>query len=115
MAQRAIATAGIERIGTYVINLSSAYPEVLDKFDADQSVDEYGAVIAIPPRIIVSDADVKKKREARAQLQQQAQRLEMATQAAAAAKDASESSLEGDNLLSRTINNLPNQPGASNQ
>lgn len=107
MAQRAIATAGIERLGSYVINLSAAYPDVLDKFDADQSVDEYAAVIAIPPRLVVSDTDVKTKREARAQAQQQEQRLAMAEQAAGAAKDAADSSLEGDNLLSRTINNLP--------
>lgn len=106
MAQRAIATAGIERMGSYVIGLSQAYPEVLDKFDADQSVDEYGAVIAIPPRIIVSDADVKAKREARAQQQLQAQRLEMAAQAATAAKDASESSLEGDSVLSRAVSTM---------
>lgn len=107
MAQRAIATAGIERLGNYVIGLSQAYPDVLDKFDADQSVDEYGGVIAIPPKLIVSDTDVKAKRDARAQAQQRAQAIEMAEQAAGAAKDASESSLEGDNLLSRAVNNIP--------
>lgn len=106
MAQKAIATAGIERLSTFVVNLAAAYPDVLDKFDADQAVDEYASVIAIPPRIVVSDTNVKSKREARAQQQQRAQAAEMAEQVAGAAKDASEADLSGDSVLARGVNNL---------
>lgn len=107
MAQRAIATSGIERMGNYVAGLAQTFgPDVLDKFDADQSIDEYASVIAIPPKIIVSDEDVRKKREARAQQQQRQAQLDMAAQASAAAKDASQSSLDGDSVLSRGVKNL---------
>ncbi len=111
MAQRAIATTGIERLGAYVMNLAQSFPDVLDKFDADQSVDEYANVIAIPPRIVVSDSQVKAKRQARQRQQQMQQAAALAEQAAGAAKDASQVDLEGDNLVSRGINNLQEAAG----
>lgn len=66
-AQKAIGTSSIERLAGFVGNLAAVKPEVLDKFDADQSVDEYADMLGVPPKIVVSDDKVKEVREGRAQ------------------------------------------------
>ena len=70
-AQRAaIATAPIDRLTQYVAGVASINPEVIDKFNFDQAVDEYNQAILGPPKIVKSDADVQAIREQRAQAQQ---------------------------------------------
>ena len=86
-AQRAVATGTIERLSGFVGQLASFDPNVIDKFDGDQAIDEYATAIEAPPRIVRSDEDVAAERQARAQQEQQAQQMEMITQGAAAAKD----------------------------
>ena len=77
MAQRSVAAGGIERLAGFVGSLAGAgFPEVVDKFDADQAVDEYSSVIGVPPRVTRSDEVVEEIREARAQAQQAQQTLE---------------------------------------
>ena len=88
-AQRAVATGSIERLSGFVGQLASFDQSVLDKFDGDQAIDEYSRAIEAPPRIVRSDEDVAKAREQKAQAQQQAEQMEMITQGASAAKDAS--------------------------
>ncbi len=70
MAQRAVAVGGIERFTAYMAGLAQIKPESVDKFDADQSADEFALAIGVPSKIVVPDADVAKLREKRAQEQQ---------------------------------------------
>lgn len=77
-AQKAISTGGIERLTSYVGNLAAVKPTVLDKFNADEAVDQYSDMLGVDPAILVSDDDVKKVRDARAQEAQQAKQAEMA-------------------------------------
>lgn len=86
-AQRAVATGSIERMTAYVGQLASAQPEVLDKFDADQAVDEYGEAIGVPSTLLRSDDDVKSIREQRQQQIEAKEQAEMATQIMPAVKD----------------------------
>ena len=65
-------------------------PDVLDKFDADEAVDQYADMVGAPPSIIVADDKVKAAREARAQRQEAMQNAEMAAQMAPAAKAGAE-------------------------
>lgn len=56
MAQRAVATGGIERLSGYVIGLvGGGFEEAKFKFDAMQSVDEYAKAIGVSPKLIVPD------------------------------------------------------------
>lgn len=71
-AQRMLGTSSIEQFTGYVGNLSAAFPEVLDKFDSDQAVEEYGDRLMIPPKLIRDDVKVAEIRQKRAQAQQQA-------------------------------------------
>lgn len=82
MAQRAVATAPIERTAAFVAGLAELYPDVTDKFDADQAVDEHSRLNGTIPTIIVSDDQVADIREARAQAmaKQQAQQEAAANQ-----------------------------------
>lgn len=100
MAQRAVVTSDIERLSVFVGSLAEAGKvDALDKFDADQAIDDYGKAIGVPPNIILSDDDVAEIREARAKQEQQTQIMEMAQQAATVAKDAGAASTEEGTLL----------------
>ena len=76
-AQRAVAAQGIDRLLGTVGQLASLKPDILDKVDFDQVVDDYASMFGVNPKIIVPDNVAK---EVRAQRQQQ-----MAAQQAAAA------------------------------
>lgn len=77
-AQQAVGIAGIERTMGFVGNMAGINPDILDKIDFDQTVDEYSSMSGVPPTIIRSDDMVESLRAARAQQQQAAQMAEMA-------------------------------------
>lgn len=103
-AQKAVGISAVERFSLYVGSLAQAQaasPEspVWDKFDADQSIDEYADMIGVPPRVVVPDDEVQAVREQRAQLQQAAQAAELAASTAATAKTLSETDTEAPSAL----------------
>jgi len=102
-AQKAVATSSVERLSGFVGNLAAAYPEVLDKFDADQAVDEYADMLGAPPRIVVSDEVVAEKRQQRAQQQQAQQMMAAAQQGADTAKVLSQADTRPGNVLSSVL------------
>ena len=61
-------------------------PEVLDKVDFDQTVDEYASMFAVRQGVVRPDDDVAVIREQRAQAQAQAQAQEQARGIAETAK-----------------------------
>lgn len=89
-AQKAVATGGIERGLAFVAQTAAVKPEVLDKFDADEAVDQYFDALGVSPGIVVSDDQVEKIRAQRAQQQAQVQQAEMAATMAPAAKAGAE-------------------------
>ncbi len=82
MAQKAVAVGGIERLAAFVGGLAEMNPAVVDKFDFDQSVDEFANAIGVPPRIIVTDEKVEEIRAEKARQQQIAMAMEAAKAAA---------------------------------
>lgn len=102
-AQKAVATSGVERFAGFVGNLAAVKPDVLDKFDTDQAVDEYADALGVSPRIVRSDDDVAKIRQARAEQEQAAQAAQMAQVAAQGAETLSRTDLRGDNALTRML------------
>lgn len=89
-AQKAVATGAIERGVAFLGQLSAVKPEVLDKLDADQAVDEYFDMVGAPPSIVVPDDEVEKIRAGRAQRQKMAENAAMAKEVAPAAKAGAE-------------------------
>jgi hypothetical protein len=105
-ALKAVKSTGIERFMSYVGNVAQVQPEILDKVDLDQTVDEMGTAIGVPPTIIRSDDAVAEMRAKRAQVAEQQRALANAEQegkalqsAAGAAKAASETKVAGGNAL----------------
>ena len=100
MAQRAVATQGIDRLTAYVAGLAEMGKEdALDKFDGDQAIDEYGKAIGVPPTIIVPDDRVAQIRQQRAEQQARQAAIEQAQIAANAAKMAADAKTGDANVL----------------
>lgn len=106
-AQRAVATGGIERTAAFVSGLAQTFgPEVLDKFDADQAVDEYATLNGTVPTVIRPDDEVDQVREMRAQREAQMQATAQAGAATEMAKNVGNISLDEDNPVSRVVDGI---------
>tara|TARA_R100000541_G_scaffold18999_1_gene28932 strand:+ start:549 stop:2189 length:1641 start_codon:yes stop_codon:yes gene_type:complete len=105
-AQKAIGTGAIERLAGFVGNMAATKPDVLDKFDADQSVDEYAEMLGVPPKIVVPDDVVQQMREARQEQMEQQQMMEQASMGAQAAKVMSDADTGGENILTDIIGGI---------
>lgn len=98
--QRMVGIGQIERTAAFVGNQAAAFPEVADKWNADEAVDEYAQRTGTPARLIRSDDEVAAIREARAEQQQ----AEAMAAAAPAVKDYADAA----RLLSETdAGNMP--------
>jgi hypothetical protein len=104
-AQKLIGISGVERFTGFLGQTAQATqnPALLDKLDGDQLVDVVGDMYSVPPGIIRTDDKVQAIRQQRAQAQQQQAQAQMIQQGASAAKDLSQSDLEGDNALNRLL------------
>jgi hypothetical protein len=98
-AQKSLGVAGIERAVGFAGNLAGIYPEIVDKLDFDQAVDEYAAMLGVPPTMIRTDDAVSEIRQGRAQAQAQQQQMAQAGQAIQGAKLLSETDTSGENAL----------------
>lgn len=90
VAQKSVGVASMERFAGFIGNLSAGNPNVLDKWDMDQTVDEYSELIGVPASIVRSDEEADQIRKARQAKEQQAQQMAMAQQGADTAKVLSE-------------------------
>jgi hypothetical protein len=89
-AQRAVATQGMDRLLGTVGQMAAIKPEVLDKIDFDQVVDNYGEAYGVDPKVIVPDDQVAAMRQQRAAAMQAQQSAATAPQVVESAKTASE-------------------------
>ena len=94
-AQRAVAAQGVDRLLGTVGNLAALKPEVLDKIDFDQVVDDYGDMYGVNPKIVVPDSVVAGIRAQRAQAAQAAQSAAVMPQLVESAKTAGEVNVQG--------------------
>lgn len=102
-AQKLVGISAVERFTGFVGQVAAFSPEALDKIDVDQAIDVYGDMTSVPPSIIRSDEAVQELRASRAQAQQAQAQAQMMQQSAMAAKDLSQADMEGDNALTRMI------------
>ncbi len=94
-AQKAADLGSMERVFQFAGGLAGVRPDVLDKLDFDEAIDVYGDKLGAPSAIIVSDDQVAKMRQARAQQQAQEKAIATATVAADGAKTLSETDVGG--------------------
>lgn len=86
-AQKAVATGSLERGVGFIGQIAAVKPDVLDKWDADQTIDEYWDMIGAPPSTLVPDDKVAEIRASRAKKQAQAEQAEALATTAPALKD----------------------------
>jgi hypothetical protein len=98
-AQKMVATTSIEQLASFVGSLAGVKPDVLDKLDADEAVDQYADALGAPTAIVVPDEQVAKIRAARAQQQAQAAAMQQALAGAQAAKTLSDADTGTNNAL----------------
>lgn len=101
MAQRASEVGAIERVSLFTAQLATINPEVLDKFNVDEALDQYSQMTGAAPSLIVPTEIVAAKREERARQQQIAAQAELMQQATASMNQsagAMKQSAEADNV-----------------
>jgi len=98
-AQQMYGTVTIEQLAGFVANVAGVSPEILDKVDFDQMLDQYADDLGAPPELIRTDDVVQQIRDGRAQQAAQAQAMETGGNMAQGAKLLSEAKLEGDSAL----------------
>jgi hypothetical protein len=105
-AQKMLGITGVDRLLTLGTTLAQFKPDILDKLDLDQAVDEYGTMLGTPPALVRTDEAVAAIRAERAQQAQEAKAAAAAQAVVEGAKGLSETNLEGDNALNRMLGNL---------
>ena len=104
-AQKMIGTTAIEQTAAFVGNLAAVNPEVLDKFDMDEAVDQYADMVGVPPRIIRSDDKVAEIRAAKAERAQAAEMMQNAGALAQGAKVMSDTRMNQNSALDVLMGN----------
>ncbi len=94
-AQRAVATAGIERTFAFAGNLAAVAPDIMDNLDADEAIKIYGDQMQIDPRILRNEERIAQIRQQRLQQQQQIQQMEVTSAAVQGAKTLSDTEVGG--------------------
>jgi hypothetical protein len=103
-AQKMIEMTPIEQTAAYIGSLVSVYPAVADKFNAEESVDQYASMAGVSPKIIRSDDQVAQIRKERNDAAQKQAILQNTMQLAQGAKTLSQTDMGGNNALNAIIN-----------
>ena len=98
-AQRMVGIGAVERMAGFVGTVGNLSPDVIDKFDADQAVDEYADRLGVTPSVVRSDDDVEAIRADRAAAEQQAASAAQAAGAVDSLKTLSEVQTGPGNLV----------------
>lgn len=102
-AQRIVGTTAIQRTAEFVVNLSKVYPQVLDKFDPDEAVDQVSTMYGTPPKIVISDDKVREKREKDAEIAAAQASAAQMVQAVDSGKTLSDTELDKGSALDAVI------------
>lgn len=84
-SQQMVGLGGIDRLAQFAGGIAPLNPEVLDKFDLDETVDQYARMLGVPAAIVRSDETVAAMREQRQRQEQAAAQMAAAQQMASAA------------------------------
>jgi hypothetical protein len=102
-AQKMVGITSIEQTAGFVGNLAGVFPEVRDKFNPDEAVDEYVNMLGTPSKLIRTNDEVAQIRNDRAKQQQAAQQQEMMAASIQGAKTLSETDTGSNNALTALL------------
>lgn len=95
LAQRGLATAGIEKLWGFAGNLAGLRPDVLDNLNPDETIDEYADALGVSAKLLVDPRQVAQVRAQREQKQQAADALAAGQQLAQGAQTLSQTDVGG--------------------
>lgn len=95
LAQRGIATAGIEKLWGFAGSLAAVKPGVLDNLDEDATIDEYAEALGVSPKLLRDPKVVAQMRQRQAQAAQQQQGAQLGTAAVQGAQTLSQTDVGG--------------------
>lgn len=94
-AQRAVATAGIERWLATIGNMAAIDPTVVDNVSVDRTARAYGGFLAVPPDLMTTDEERRTIRENRRKQQEQQAQVEITKEGVDAAHTLSQTPVGG--------------------
>lgn len=105
VAQRATATAAMERLASMTGNLAAApaFSDVTDNLDADEFWDEYRDLLSVTAKVQRSKDQVLKLRQGRAQQQAQAQQAQQTQAMVEGAQTLSQTPVDSSNALGKLL------------
>jgi len=104
-AQRALALGGLERLSQFLTALAQIKPDVVDKVDFDQLIDEYADGVGAPPHIVIPDDQVAATRQQRAQAAQAQQMSENLKTAGQGVQSLANAPTDSENALTQILQN----------
>lgn len=119
-AQKAVAINSMERTATFLGGLaqiqagSGKAPAVLDKFNFDEAISEFGDSIGLSPRLLRDVKEVEEMRAAQAEQEAQMQQMAQAQQAMEMAKAAGSVKTDERNMASDAVSQMLGTQGAPN-
>lgn len=111
MAQRGLATAGIEKLWGFAGSIAGVIPGILDKLDEDETINEYADALGTSPKILRDQKIVDQMRAQRAKQQAAQQAAETGANLAQGAQTLSQTDVGGGKNALQTILGTENVPG----
>jgi len=108
-AQRQVGSNAIDRFMSNVAAVVEIKPEVLDKIDFDEWVDSMADMLGIETKMIVSQENVERLRQARAQYEAAQAQLAAQQQQAATMKDAGSVKTDESNVVADQLRAAPQE------
>jgi hypothetical protein len=102
-AQKIVGVVMLDRFVQSVFPLVQADPSLAAKVDGKEIINEYAEMLGTPPKVLRSNEDADAMNAAAAAKQQAVMDAEVAQKNAAAMKDASQASMQGDTALTRIV------------
>jgi hypothetical protein len=102
-AQKSLGLASMDRLFGMVANLAQIDPNAVKKINTMEFINEFAESVGTPQRIIRSNEDYEGMIQAEQEALQQQQQIDQMQQEASAAKEMSETDVEGDNALTKII------------
>lgn len=109
-AQKIVGITSVERFFSFANNMAAVFPDVLHKVDAFEALDAVADMTSLPPKILKTNEEANAARQQQQQAIAAQQKMEAMEQMAGAAKDLSQSDMDGDSALTR----LTDQANAGN-
>ncbi len=102
-AQRSVAVGSLQGVVQFAGFMAGSVPEVMDRIDTDEALQQYADTVGAPLEILRSDNQVSAIREGRRQAQAEQAQAQQATEAVRAAELMSRTDLSGNNLLAASM------------